>query len=420
MEDPFAELDAALALQEQIDGGYDEPEVVFLANGDFHVCRRHACPHASVDQESKQCVCLLSGATWGGTLVTEHDPNWTGRSTSSGDPDALGGVPVGGWKSRRDGFSESAKAYDAAALITAEAVSCAETEEEKALRLAKIAAKRGARCVDEAPEEQVVKKPKVVRKNLEGREVAEKLCAEAGAVLDKLTQPVCETQSAKEAAKSTIDPRLTDLGFVTKVALRKWAKRVAAGEDRADQSRLHDVLLGANEFARAKRKEILEAASISTLTGKKRREAFDGVLKSQFSLLIVSLWRACASTPYLEVSRRGGDSFRPFVSGVAYSLKRGVTCSLLNDEQIVPRLPRLAESLPTLRSADASQQARQLQSQSHRGICALSRSISSVEDLIEEGIDPDRVRECVNEFRTAAQVCQQFISYVAAREAAEA
>ena len=323
---------------------------------------------------------------------------------------------VGGWKTRRDGFSESAKAYEAARSITAQAVECAETAQERALRLAKLASKRGARCVDDNEREHEAKKPKVVRKNLEGREVAEKLRADAGAVLDKLTQPVGETQSAKEAAKSNIDPRLSDLRFVTNVALRKWSKRVQAGEDRADQSRLHDVLVGANEFARQKRQEILEASSISTLTGKKRREAFDGVLKSNFAALIVSLWRACASTPYLELSRRGGDSFRPFVSGIAYSLKRGVQCSLLDGEQLVPCLPHLAESLPTLRSADASAQARQLQSQSHRGICALSRSISSVEDLITENSEPERVRECINEFRTAALVCKQFVEYVKARE----
>ena len=92
MEDPFACLDAALALQKEIDRG-DEPEVVPLQNGDFHVCRRHECPHASIDQDTKQSVCLLSGFTWGATLVIDQDPSWTGKSTSSGDPDALGGVP---------------------------------------------------------------------------------------------------------------------------------------------------------------------------------------------------------------------------------------------------------------------------------------------------------------------------------------
>jgi len=413
--DHFAELEAALEYQKEIERG-EEPEVVLLEGGDFHVCTFGRCPFASIDQETKQHVCTLSGLTWVGALVAEHDPNWTGRSTSSGDPDALGGVPVGGWKARRDGFAESARAFESAALINAEAVECAETPEEKELRLAKLAAKRGARCVDEALCEQIVKKPKVVRKNLEGRDVAEKLCAEAGAVLDKLTHPVTETTSAKAAAVSTVDPRLTDLRFVTSIAVRKWAKRVADGEDRADMSRMHDVMIGANEFARQKRTEVLEASSISTLTGKRRRLAFDGVLKSNFAHLIVSLWRACASTPYLEVSRRGGDSFRPFVAGVAYSLKRGVQCSLLGEAFVVPCIPYLAESLPTLRSADASAAARQLQSQSHRGICALSRSISSVEDLINEGTDPDRIRECVAEFKTAALVCSQFVEFVQHRQ----
>lgn len=92
MEDPFAYLEAALALQTEIDSG-DEPEVVPLQNGDFHVCKRHECRHATTDQETRQSVCLLSGFTWGSTLVVDHESGWTGRSSSSGDPDALGGVP---------------------------------------------------------------------------------------------------------------------------------------------------------------------------------------------------------------------------------------------------------------------------------------------------------------------------------------
>ena len=412
MDDPFKWLEEALAYNEQNDE--DEPIVCYLNGGDFHVCTKDKCPYASVDYESKVHHCTLSGVTWGSTMLSDLDPSWTGRSTSCGDPDCIGGTPVGGWKSRKDGAAESAKAFEAAKQIVSCEVACSESKEVREARLAKLVAKRGARCVDEVPLPSDEKKPKVQKRLLEGQAIAEKLKIEAGNVLDKLTCPVNETTTSKATIAKT-DPRLSSFEFVSNVAIRKWVLRCKTGEDRLDLCRYHDVLMNANSFVKQKRKDIMRENRVSSLTGKEKRNTFDGPLKEQLSALIVALWRAAASSPYLAESRRGGDSFRPFVSGLCYSLKRGLRCSFVDNRELIPSFPHLAESLPTLRSADATKQARQLQSQSHRGISCLHRSISSLEDLEAEDPDSDVVRDAKNEFLIASRICAQFRAFVESR-----
>ena len=101
--------------------------------------------------------------------------------------------------------------------------------------------------------------------------------------------------------------------------------------------------------------------------------------------LVVGLWRAACLTPHMLASKRGADSFRPFVAGCLYALKRGVRLS--NGTLIAPILPELASHLPTLRTTWASQAAKQLHSSSHRGLCSLARSIASMEAAGSEGAE---------------------------------
>jgi len=84
---------------------------------------------------------------------------------------------------------------------------------------------------------------------------------------------------------------------------------------------------------------------------------------------------------------------------VLYSLKRGVY--LEDGTCVVPELETLAAHLPALRSTYNTPQAKQLQSSSHRGICTLHRSITSIAEM-----EPDE----------AAQVRQLLMD--AARQAA--
>lgn len=67
---------------------------------------------------------------------------------------------------------------------------------------------------------------------------------------------------------------------------------------------------------------------------------------------------------------------RPFICGVLYAFKRGV--SLADGTVLVPRCPQLAAALPVLRGTGGNALAKTLHSSSHRGLCTLSRCIASV------------------------------------------
>ena len=76
-----------------------------------------------------------------------------------------------------------------------------------------------------------------------------------------------------------------------------------------------------------------------------------------------------------ESAKRGNDSYRPFVSGVLYALKRGV--SLPDGTVVLPQLPQLTDALPALRTTAANSAAKAIHASSHRGLCTLHRSIAS-------------------------------------------
>ena len=95
-------------------------------------------------------------------------------------------------------------------------------------------------------------------------------------------------------------------------------------------------------------------------------------------------------------NRKGNDSFRPFAAGVLYSLKRGVY--LENGTCVVPELESLAAHLPALRSTHSTPVAKQLQSSSHRGICSLHRSMTSI-----SGMDPKETTQVTQLLTDAAR-----------------
>lgn len=104
-----------------------------------------------------------------------------------------------------------------------------------------------------------------------------------------------------------------------------------------------------------------------------------------------------------------GDSFRPFAAGVLYGTKNGIVMNDLhgNEFELVPHIPQIADQLPTLRTSANNHAARQLQSSSHRGMCAIHRSIASVGEL-----DPDEQQEVVAKFKAAARVGFQLLEYI--------
>ena len=82
----------------------------------------------------------------------------------------------------------------------------------------------------------------------------------------------------------------------------------------------------------------------------------------------------------MKEKAKNTESFRPFISGVLYALKRGVALS--DGTAVVPQLPELADALPALRATAANSAAKTIHASSHRGLCTLHRSIASCEEKL--------------------------------------
>lgn len=385
----------------------DMVEVVELGNGDWHVCKGKRCQYITIDAD-RNYVCSISGLSFCAEFAESSDACWTGRSTSSGDPDHVGGTPIGGWRPRRDAFAESQRAFEAAKLINDSEVTYVESAKEKAAREARSAQRRGALCVDEVEVETgPPKKTRTARRTM-SKEFFEKLGAEASVVMDRLTQTKTAVNKTEKDGMPPppppkADPRLQSFEFVKKLLMRKHMDRASKGLERFDIDSVHNVFLKANAFAKAQRAK-------SEITVAKKRANFSGETKSRMVALILALWRAVCATPFLrdEEAKRGADSFRPFVSGVLYALKRGV--KLQNGLEIIPSIPSLADQLPTLRSTDATAAARQLQSASHRGLCTLHKSVCSLEQVTEDTFES--FNEAHVALQDAARVAAQLTSFV--------
>ena len=403
----FEEADEArreLALEqgtETLDADADEAELfvnaahkirkgqpVFTMNsrGDVHVCFGLQCANVSLTHEN-QYVCGVSGLVVGVKHAEESDPGWTGRSTGSANPDDSAGTPVGGWVKRRDMWAASV-----AAFRYANQISDAETAPVPVAPppTPAPAIKRGALCVDESPQENVApKKPRTSRKENWTSESIEKLAAEANAVIGKLFIANPKTPAEEEGP---LDPRLQNLEFVKALAIRKYVKQCADGENELNLDALSNVIIHANAFVRAQREEAskrLKAAAARAKAKAHRTDAaHSGQIRNQLSRLIVSLWRASCLTKHFLQAKKGGDSFRPFASGILYALKRGLY--LPDGTCVVPALQELSAYLPALRQKSSTPQAKQLQSSSHKGICSIQRALASISEMTAEEALPAR------------------------------
>ena len=345
------------------------------ADGDIHACLGMQCRHVVLNSDNHY-VCGISGRVVGMKTECESYPGSTGRSIKSANPDDTAGLPVGGWVKRRDMYAASVAAFRYANQISdAEAVPV-----PVAPPAAAPAAKRGALCVDEAPDASAApKRTRNSRKENWTREAMDKLAAEALSVIDKL---FIAHRKPRDPGPP-VDPRLQNLEFVKAMAIRKYIKRCADGESELNLDVLNNVIIHANAFVREQRAaaaERLDAATRAS-TGKRQRTdaGSSGQIRNQLSQLIVSLWRASCMTKHFMTSKKGSDSFRPFAAGILYSLKRGLY--LPDGTCVVPVLEELAAHLPALRSASSTPAAKQLQSSSHRGICSIQRALTSLSQM---------------------------------------
>ena len=379
-----------------------------LANGDYHVCFGLACKFATIDREN-QLVCEITGIVVGNERTNVGDASWTGKSGSSSNPDDHAGPPVGGWIKRRCMFSASVEAHKMAARMSDADVEWSPTEAEREARADRPAAKRGALCVDEIANDDPNKRSRTSKRELVSPEALEKLKLEASNIIEKLLGTTRSPASASTAEGSTtdshrkLDPRLQNVEFVRTIALRRYVKRCSEGTDRLSVDGVNNVCVQTNEFVREQRRMASDQQH-AQMDATRRKNVFSGRTRNAVAVHIVAVWRAACTTPHMTNEARNSDSFRPFVAGVLYALKRGVF--LTDGRCVVPPIEELAAQLPQLRSTNATTTAKQLHSSSHRGLCTLHRAVSS---LSSSGNVTQECIETMNEAVRSAAALQRFV-----------
>lgn len=381
-----------------------EVKVVKLPLGGFHVCRGRECPHVSVciTSTEKEYVCDITGQVVGVSIETNLDSSWTGRSVGSCDVDSTNaGCPTQPWRAKRDAFTSSASAWERAKTINIEDVE----EDDTNFRMppppteAKLL-KRGAPCVMEASSSSVQneRKERAVKRAvaLQDHITMERLRKDASSVVSKLVNTALEdeddahnrrkskdpqTPAAVDSA-SLEDPRLQNFEFVFLVGLRRYIARCQKERIAPCIDAIHNTSIAASEFVKARQRAFKKKREGGLDKHAARAVVSNGQTIDNCAALICTLWIAVsATTPFQDA--QFGESFRPFAAGVLYALRQGVT--LENGEgaemEVIPKIPLIADHLPTLKSSNVSYAARQLQSASHKGMCAIHRSIASVSEL---------------------------------------
>jgi hypothetical protein len=217
------------------------------------------------------------------------------------------------------------------------------------------------------------------------------LLVDAAAVINKLVnfdkrkrpsapnQPHAAGPSSLVPAEPTAAQRLTlvtDPRTLFELALRKYARECIASGVVPQLDVLHNMEISANQIARdnKERADVSRMRSTAVLMQLKIRQ--------MMSQLACRLWQASSQSPYMRLARRGSDSFRPFVAGVLYALKRGVALS--DGTVIVPQSALMAAALPALRATASNSTAKSLHASSHRGLCTLHRCVSSCTSVAQE------------------------------------
>lgn len=395
--DDAIEMRDALAVDDSEDEHEDyaqsrrpAPVMATLPCGTVHVCvAGRACPYL-VCNEDRLLVCEHTGVEHGSEAVDEFFDLCGGIGKKSGDPDANCGELVHGKFSKRvDPLQASRRAFEEAEAFGEDDV-CAFINPVDAMAVR--APKRGALCVGESPDESAPKRSRSSKKNVTNRATTTNLLAEAQSVFGKLINfDRCSSFNKGtdgervDRKRPQSDPRLQDEAFVRTVSTKRYLKACLADGRAPCIDDIHNIGLQAQKLAAEARENAHKVDHGQTIRTAKFRNAI--------SSLIVALWVAVCASPYmLNNPKRGTDAFRPFVCGVLYATKRGL--KLEDGTWLVPKIDILNSALPVLRGTGGNLQARTLHSSSHRGMCTLSRCVSSVPKQEQQKVFSQPIRSC--------------------------
>lgn len=365
------------------------PTMVTLPCGDIHLCGGGLeCPYLEPNDD-RILVCKYSGIEYGPEHTNEFFDLNGGTGKRSGDPDqACGEIVYGKFQRRPDPVAASRAAYQASKTMSDTDIAVYMPSEAAARKAARRPTKRGALCVGEVAETQTNKRGRVSKKAVHNHDMCANLHSEAKSVLGKLVNYDRASSFKKKRTGDRVernrpppDPRMCDEKFVFSASVKKYVRGCLANGTAPSIDAINNLAMMAQTISKKAREEAVADSRDALRTAK---------FHNLCSAMIVVLWGAACKTPYMENGKRGTDAYRPFICGVIYATKRGVT--LADGTVLVPRCPQLAAALPVLRGTGGNALAKTLHSSSHRGLCTLSRCIASVPIADQKTVFADVVR----------------------------
>jgi hypothetical protein len=349
--------------------------MVTLPCGDIHLCGGgFRCPFLEPNDD-RIMVCRYTGVEYGPEKTEEFFDLNGGTGKRSGDPDQLCGEPMyRKYQKRADPVAVSRAAYQASWTISDTDIAIYMPSDAASKRAQKVPLKRNALCVGEHVNRNTDKRARVSKRNVNNHEMCINLHAEAESVLSKLInyssassyKNKCSGDRVKRNTRLA-DKRMCDYAFVFSASIRKYMRVCIANGSLPSIDAINNLAIMAQSISKNAKDESAPESIDALRTATFRRS---------FTSIVVSLWSAACQTPYIKEAKRGNDAYRPFICGVIYATKRGV--SLQDGSVIVPKCPQLAAALPALRGTGGNHIAKTLHSSSHRGLCTLSRCIASV------------------------------------------
>jgi hypothetical protein len=299
------------------------------------VCKGVLCPFAAMNEE-RCLVCTVSGRVVS-TVVKLDDSALQNAATN--DSDMLAGETVGGgWAKRKDNASLSTIAFRLGDVA-------GETDVTEAIQKEKRKCERGGkrqRTHLHYTSDQVIN-----------------LHSEALVLIDKLLLHENQRQ---------VEEHGLDVGVLLD-RIKAYRTEATLSGRAPCANEIHNIVL---EFEQESERPVKKTVYV------------DGEAREKLAALVSNLWLAVLCTPYMAKAKRSTDSFRPFVSGVLFGLKRGV--KLPSGKTLIPVNESIAAALPAVKTAATNPVTKALQAASHRGLCTLHRAVSSCSDQQAEEI----------------------------------
>jgi hypothetical protein len=372
--------------ESESDYEYNKPRatssvMAIMPCGDVHVCKvGKFCPFMELSKD-KLMVCLYTGL--------EHGPQYTheffdlngGNGKKSADPDQnSGNMMYSKFSNKRiDPFLASRMALQSSIGLDDDATFGHFAYYDDKLK-SKNKPKRSALCVGESSTTTNLNSK---RANINSKTFTQ-LQAEAEFILIKLLNHKC----SPKFQKCVLDTNNNEYMF--KKTLTKYIKACLISNVPPNFDQIHNLSLLAKK----------RSTNIKSKTTKMDLVNLNSYnFRSICTSLIIALWYAICTTPYMINSKKGTNLFRPFVCGALYAFKRGI--SLQNGITLIPQCLQIANTLPVLRSTGCNKSVKMLQSSSHKGLCTISRSIASV-----------KVEDQQQVFNNVSIVAKQFVNTV--------